>query len=352
MKYVIFASLIAVLAAETVKAPPPEPEPTPATNASTTPVPTTHAPTTLAPTTKAPTTLPPTTKTPITLPPTTKTPTTLPPTTKTSTTAAPTPPPTSTPVPPAPSPSPFPPANPGDPSTGLWSMHYGDTNSSCVILKAAIQIEFPYTENNKSSRGLVNVPTNATVEGDCKEDDKTLTLMWYYKNDTTNTTKNSLIIEFEESKDKYQVKQIKVNINPKITFADYNGTEPIVLIYNHTHFTTSSSKSYKCDKEQTLNLTENSNVTVGYLHIWHTQFQAFHNSSSQEFESAEDCEPISTSDVVPLAVGCALAALVIIVLVAYLIGRKRAQARGYLSMFSQNKKEAEYIPMKTISCFN
>lgn len=37
-------------------------------------------------------------------------------------------------------------------------------------------------------------------------------------------------------------------------------------------------------------------------------------------------------DVVPIAVGCALVGLVAIVLIAYLVGRRRSQARGYLSM--------------------
>lgn len=45
----------------------------------------------------------------------------------------------------------------------------------------------------------------------------------------------------------------------------------------------------------------------------------------------KDCK-LDTPDIVPIAVGCALAGLVIIVLIAYLIGRKRSQARGYLSM--------------------
>ena len=51
-----------------------------------------------------------------------------------------------------------------------------------------------------------------------------------------------------------------------------------------------------------------------------------------DFGVALDCASSETPDVVPIAVGCALAALVIIVLIAYLIGRRRSQARGYLSM--------------------
>lgn len=41
---------------------------------------------------------------------------------------------------------------------------------------------------------------------------------------------------------------------------------------------------------------------------------------------------IFLTDIVPIAVGCALIALVIVVLIAYLVGRRRAQARGYVSM--------------------
>jgi len=47
---------------------------------------------------------------------------------------------------------------------------------------------------------------------------------------------------------------------------------------------------------------------------------------------AEDCEKSSSSDIVPIAVGCALVGLVAIVLIAYLVGRRRSQTRGYLSM--------------------
>lgn len=46
---------------------------------------------------------------------------------------------------------------------------------------------------------------------------------------------------------------------------------------------------------------------------------------------AKDCS-FDTPDIVPITVGCALAALVIVVLIAYLVGRRRSQSRGYLSM--------------------
>ena len=49
------------------------------------------------------------------------------------------------------------------------------------------------------------------------------------------------------------------------------------------------------------------------------------------FQVAMDClyEP---NDVVPIAVGVALAVLIVVVLVAYIVGRRRNQARGYQSV--------------------
>ena len=38
------------------------------------------------------------------------------------------------------------------------------------------------------------------------------------------------------------------------------------------------------------------------------------------------------NDVVPIIVGCALAGMVVMVLVAYMVGRSRSRARGYMSV--------------------
>lgn len=92
--------------------------------------------------------------------------------------------------------------------------------------------------------------------------------------------------------------------------------------------------SYHCTKPQKFNLTERMEESpiLGTLSVSHLQLQAFHKHDNSEFSAAKDCDAIDTPDIVPIAVGCALAGLVLIVLIAYLIGRRRAQARGYLSM--------------------
>jgi len=63
------------------------------------------------------------------------------------------------------------------------------------------------------------------------------------------------------------------------------------------------------------------------------QFDAFRSSDVTDgvFQVAADCS-YRPSDVVPIIVGCALAGMVLMVLVAYMVGRSRSRARGYQSV--------------------
>ena len=63
------------------------------------------------------------------------------------------------------------------------------------------------------------------------------------------------------------------------------------------------------------------------------QFDAFRESSvpDGQFQTPSDCS-YRPNDVVPIIVGCALAGMVVMVLVAYMVGRSRSRARGYMSV--------------------
>ena len=49
------------------------------------------------------------------------------------------------------------------------------------------------------------------------------------------------------------------------------------------------------------------------------------------FQTPADCS-YRPNDVVPIIVGCALAGMVVMVLIAYMVGRSRSRARGYQSV--------------------
>lgn len=278
---------------------PPEPPVSPASTSTSTTQPTPSP----SPTTK------PTSPTPTTTTTTTVTPTT---TTSVTPTTKPTPAPTT-----APPPAPTTPSPAVDPKVGNWAVNFTGTNRSCIVLEAALQYEILEPKSNKTIK--INVPENATATGSCEPTNQILKLSW---------NQNNLEFNFNKSNTSFELEYIRSTLN--ITVDDLNIT---TLIHNASEFSTPLANSYKCDKEQTLNFTqEKSNITAAYLHVTHLQYQAFHNSTEHKFDSALDCEGSTTPDVVPIVVGCVLAALVIMVLIAYLVGRRRCQARGYLSM--------------------
>lgn len=97
-------------------------------------------------------------------------------------------------------------------------------------------------------------------------------------------------------------------------------------------------KSYHCNRQQVLNATtvidgDEGTLLPATVSMSQVQWQAFHDRENDGYDLAKDCDAIDTPDIVPIAVGCALAGLVVIVLLGYLVGRRRSQNRGgYLSM--------------------
>jgi lysosomal-associated membrane protein 1/2 len=67
------------------------------------------------------------------------------------------------------------------------------------------------------------------------------------------------------------------------------------------------------------------------LHVADIRLQAFMKSHENVFGEEENCVASSSSQIVPIAVGCALLALVLIVVAAYLISRRRSR-QGYQSV--------------------
>ncbi|KAG2457288.1 LAMP1 protein, partial [Polypterus senegalus] len=84
----------------------------------------------------------------------------------------------------------------------------------------------------------------------------------------------------------------------------------------------SFGKSYTCKAEQTLLVSPDFSVNAFDL-----QIQPFGVHEGQ-FSAVEECQMDEDNMLIPIIVGAALAGLVLIVLIAYLIGRKRSHA-GY-----------------------
>ncbi|KAL8559243.1 hypothetical protein ACOMHN_040367 [Nucella lapillus] len=87
--------------------------------------------------------------------------------------------------------------------------------------------------------------------------------------------------------------------------------------------------SYKCDAQETETLSNGVEFKTSKL-----QFKAFNTNNSTDFnKDVSECSADDESNsIVPIAVGAALAGLVAIVLIAYLIGRRRSRRQGYESV--------------------
>ncbi|XP_072763911.1 lysosome-associated membrane glycoprotein 1 [Anoplolepis gracilipes] len=250
--------------------------------------------------------------------------------TTTTTTTTTTPKPTTTPIPsPTTTPTPVPTTPLPPPSTGKW--HVRENNVTCIVVQMAAQLNVSYLDaNNVTIHRAVDIPSNSNGTGQCGKSAQILTLLWGSQSNSTITPQNNFTLHFEKNEtDKlYSLHHLEITL-----VAEKSPTnKTVTLVHKAPQFNTGLSNSYRCLKEQSLNLTlQGNNNTVGQLKVSKLQFQAFRNDNDTVFGLAKDCS-FDTPDIVPITVGCALAGLVVVVLIAYLVGRRRSQSRGYLSM--------------------
>jgi lysosomal-associated membrane protein 1/2 len=99
-----------------------------------------------------------------------------------------------------------------------------------------------------------------------------------------------------------------------------------VSYVNDSAYKVPANFSYHCNHEQELNATD------GLFIVSKVQFEAFKKDNTQKFSLSKDCDSHISPDIVPIAVGISLIALIVVVLIAYIVGRRRQQARGYLNI--------------------
>uniref|UniRef100_A0A3B5MN91 Lysosome-associated membrane glycoprotein 1 n=1 Tax=Xiphophorus couchianus TaxID=32473 RepID=A0A3B5MN91_9TELE len=194
--------------------------------------------------------------------------------------------------------------DPGRPDRGKYNV----TNSNstvCLLAYMGLQLNITYnsTSQNKTVQEVVNIKPNGTLaSGSCEADRAVLEL----KTDANKTV---------------------------LTFVFTQASLCIMLYFMHLgNFSAKNSSldflqgtfgySYMCRMEQTLTVTQNLSINT-----FQVQLQPFGVSRSA-FGAAVECQLDEDDMLIPIIVGAALAGLVLIVLLAYLIGRKRSHA-GY-----------------------
>ncbi|XP_036379346.1 lysosome-associated membrane glycoprotein 2-like isoform X2 [Megalops cyprinoides] len=286
-------------AANATTAPPPEPT-TEATNATTAPPP---EPTTEA--TNATTAPPPEPTTEVTNG------TTVPPPEPTTevanATTAPSPATSAAPTAaPTPAPTPLP-----QPSVGSYSVRSKENSTACLMATMGLQISYKEGAVLKS----INLdPNNTVAAGSCGVNGSDASLLLTFD-------KGSVAFVFSEEGRKFRLHVVNATIIPSA-----NGTAFSASNTNLSLWEASVGTSYMCRKDQTYNITD-----ALALHTLGLQVQPF-GVQNNSFSTAEEC--FLDSDLtflVPIAVGVALAFLIILVLISYLIGRRKSRT-GYQSV--------------------
>ncbi|XP_073520510.1 lysosome-associated membrane glycoprotein 1 [Phyllobates terribilis] len=183
----------------------------------------------------------------------------------------------------------------------------------CLLANMGLRLNITYVkkDNNKTFYEFNIDPKKVTPSGTCSNDFATLIL----SSDTANILFN-FVLNTTESK--FYLGHVHVNT----TVAEAKESNFSIDSGNVSFLKTTTHKSYKCNAKQTLQISANLSI-----YTYDLQVQAF-DIEGNKFGPAVECAEDQNGMLVPIIVGAALAGLVLIVLIAYLIGRKRSHA-GY-----------------------
>ncbi|XP_067944790.1 LAMP family protein lmp-1-like [Watersipora subatra] len=196
------------------------------------------------------------------------------------------------------------------------------TNITCLMLQGNITVTFNYVNASKENHSMnVTVPRDAIVAGSCGSNTDMLILTWR----NAFAVNNSLSLNFTKDGGHYSLTYVYFSVSVLSFSVIKNGT-----VSPSNSLETTVGTSYKCANSVTVKFNDSS-LTINDLLV-----DAFMTSKEDKpkFEkTGSDCSYNGKTDaIVPIAVGIALAVMVIIVLIGYFIGRRRTAAAGYQSM--------------------
>jgi len=259
-------------------------------------------------------------------------------------------------------------------ATALEAADQGNwTVEGCILVRMAAQISVHPDKTLLNETRMEDVPVSATVgpQSSCQQSNNSQLIVIQWSTDDPNipggVLNRNLTLQFSLNNTKtpptygvskinavYELKTYNKTVNhtdPKqnkttavnITVTDYISMSTFAM--NPSQFSVPQNRSYLCMDAGSesliaeLHSTDEAGGAPGEklpnatLTARLVQFDAFRPSSFPEsqFQTPSDCS-YRPNDVVPIIVGCALAGMVVMVLVAYMVGRSRSRARGYMSV--------------------
>lgn len=216
--------------------------------------------------------------------------------------------PTVPPTPPHPSPT----LAPESPS--VYKYNVSGANGTCLLANMGLQLNITYEKKDSTTvTGVFNINPNKTLaSGSCTAQKVTLEL-W-----SENSTFLGFQFGMNASSSRFFLQGIQFNRTlPDAKTPTFQAANDSLRALQAT-----MGNSYKCNAEEHIQVTKAFSLNV--FQVWVQAFQV----EGDKFGSVEECQLDENNMLIPIAVGGALAGLVLIVLIAYLIGRKRSHA-GY-----------------------
>jgi len=228
--------------------------------------------------------------------------------------------------------TPQPTQSPLEPKKYTWKVTEG--NNTCILLEAGFKLTFNYLEDSGTEvKGYVlNIPgsNKTTANGNCSlPQQKQMISLSFFEDWNLNLT-----FIMNTTSDKYDIGMVTLDyrITPKYFPGILNASGEQIANATDPMFETDDHKKFVCLSNQKLFHNVNETNGVATIESVMLSFEAFRNSPSTSFtDNAVHCADDEVSQLVPIIVGAALGALIVIVLIAYLIGRRRSR-RGYESV--------------------
>ncbi|XP_019379660.1 PREDICTED: lysosome-associated membrane glycoprotein 1 [Gavialis gangeticus] len=201
---------------------------------------------------------------------------------------------------------------PQNPAVGKYNVT--GKNGTCVLASMGLQLNVSYErKDGKTGLDVLNfIPPNTSFSGNCDNSSAFLNLTF---------GKAKLIFHFirNTSIEKFFLQGVTVN-----TALPPEAKKPQFEAVNNSmsELGASVGNSYMCHAEENLLVTQGA-----FVNLFNVQVQVF-EIDGDKFGAVEECQLDENNMLIPIIVGAALAGLVLIVLIAYLIGRKRSHA-GY-----------------------
>ncbi|XP_029626509.1 lysosome-associated membrane glycoprotein 2 isoform X3 [Salmo trutta] len=193
------------------------------------------------------------------------------------------------------------------PTTGKYSIAPDVNSTACLMATFGLQIGYKQGDKEET---INLVPNMTKLGGACGANSSNLIL-----------TSDTITITFTFSNDgkKFHLHALNVTVKPA------TGDPVVAVNTNMSIWAAAVGSSYMCNKEQTLNVTDT--LT---LYTFELRVQPFEVNKG-EFATAHECSLDDTSILIPIIVGAALAGLILIVVIAYVIGRRKTYV-GYQTL--------------------